>query len=225
MVAAYRIPASLSLPEVWPFVPRLALSRNDGTPLSPAQTTLALVHDDVALSVRFELLSEPPLRLDAEQRGRPAHEDECVELFIAGPDDPTLYLEVVASGSGALYTARVRNPEGSRASWLLTPDIAVPGLSITITGQGGRDTGPSPPEQWASWSCSMTLPWTSAPFFRGPPENGELRRANFYRIARGRTTRFEALSPTLRSDPPDFHVPHRFATLRFGETLPKFPPS
>ena len=47
------------------------------------------------------------------------------------------------------------------------------------------------------------------------PAEGEERRGNATRVARGRATRYLALSPTLRASPPDFHVPTRFARLAF----------
>jgi hypothetical protein len=68
---------------------------------------------------------------------------------------------------------------------------------------------------WSRWGCRVRVPWSAWPGGR-PPADGEERRANATRIARGRTTRFLALSPTGRADPPDFHVPSRFARLAFG---------
>lgn len=192
---------------------RHALLDVGGVPITPPATTVALAADRERLVVIFEADAEPPLRISARAMNEPVFQDECVELFWAEPDDPARYLEIVVNPRGAVYAARIHNPDASRATWTVTPGRVPQGLRVEIEGEPGG----TPPEEWHRWRCLLSLPWTSASAGGLPPVPGSVWRGNLYRIARGRTTRFEALSATGRSDPPDFHVPPRFARFVFAE--------
>lgn len=179
-----------------------------------AATTVRFGFTSTAFLVLFEAPAEPPLAVVCKSGGD-VFRDECVELFLSSPGSPSLYQEIVVNPAGALYGARVRNPDDSRATWQLAPGEGVAGVTVKVTGSpAGR-----PPSEWLRWRCFLRIPWASLPGGR-PPAGGEERRGNAYRIARGRTTRFLALSPTLRGSPPDFHVPTRFAHFAFGPTPP-----
>jgi hypothetical protein len=156
----------------------------------------------------FDSASEPPLVVTRAAGGE-VFRDECVEIFLASPGNPALYQEIVVNPAGALYGARVRNPDDSRTTWQLAPGEGVAGARVTVSGE---PKGPA--TQWTRWTCRLRLPWSSLPGGRMPAE-GEERRGNAMRVARGRTTRYLALSPTLRASPPDFHVPTRFARFAF----------
>jgi hypothetical protein len=157
--------------------------------------------------------SQPPLAVGSRDRGGSVFDDECVELFVALATDPGRYVEVVANPAGAVYTALVSNPDGSRRTWTVTP-VEVPGVSARVLGSPG-DAGPA---GFRTWSCRLEVPWREVG--TKPPAEGEERRANAFRIARGAAgTRHLALSPTFRADPPDFHVPSRFARLSFARLL------
>lgn len=185
----------------------LAANDGSGAPERPARVGFAWNDDGIAAS--FQVPAEPPLRVAVAERHGPVFSDECVEVFLASPDDPSDYLEVVVNPAGIVYAARVSNPDGSRATWRVARGVEPEGLR---TSAGGEPRGD--PAAFESWTCRLWIPWRSLPGGRAPSA-GEERRGNAYRIARGRATRFEALSPTLRTDPPDFHVPARFARLRF----------
>ena len=181
-----------------------------GGPDPKAATTVRFGFTPAAFLALFDAPAEPPL-LVARAHGGEVFRDECVEVFLASPGTPSLYQEIVANPAGALYGARVRNPDDSRTTWQLAPGEGLSGVSAKTFGEpAGR-----PPSDWARWRCLLRIPWTSLPGGR-PPADGEERRGNAMRIARGRTTRYLALSPTLRDGPPDFHVPSRFARLTFG---------
>lgn len=157
--------------------------------------------------------SQPPLSVGSSGRGGRVFDDECVELFVGFPTDPGRYVEVVANPAGAVYTALVSNPDGSRRTWRVTP-VEVRGVSARILGSPG-DAAPS---EFSAWSCRLEVPWRE--MGGSPPADGEERRVNAFRIARGASgTRHLALSPTFRADPPDFHVPSRFARLSFARLL------
>jgi hypothetical protein len=190
--------------------PAHVLSDVGGGPGPAARTTVRLGFTARAFLALFEASAEPPLTLTRASGGE-VFRDECVEVFLASPGTPSLYQEIVVSPSGALYGARVRNPDDSRATWQLAPGEGLAGVLAEVSGAPGG----KPPSEWVHWRCLLWIPWTSLPGGRAPAAREE-RRGNAYRIARGRTTRFLALSPTLRDRPPDFHVPSRFARFTFG---------
>jgi hypothetical protein len=194
--------------------PAHALGDVGGGPGPAARTTVRLGFTASAFLALFEAPSEPPLTV-TRSTGGDVFRDECVEVFLASPGTPSLYQEIVASPSGALYGARVTNPDDSRATWQIAPGEGLAGVAAAVSG----DPAGMPPTAWERWRCLLRIPWSSLPGGR-PPADGEERRGNAYRIARGRATRFLALSPTLRDRPPDFHVPSRFARFTFGPQPP-----
>jgi hypothetical protein len=181
-----------------------------GGPGPNAATTVRLGFTSGAFLALFDAPAEPPLVV-ARAAGGEVFRDECVEIFLSSPGTPSLYQEIVVNPAGAVYGARVRNPDDSRATWQLAPGEGLAGVNLTVSG----DPNGTPPPEWRRWRCLIRIPWTSLPSGRAPADREE-RRGNAYRIARGRTTRFLALSPTLRGGPPDFHVPSRFARFAFG---------
>lgn len=190
--------------------PAHALVDVGGGPGPAPATTVRFGFTAGAFLALFEVPAEPPL-LVTQPPGGDVFRDECVELFLASPGTPSLYQEIVANPAGALYGARVKNPDDSRATWQLAPGEGLAGVTAAISG----DPDGRIPSEWVRWRCVLRIPWASLPGGR-PPKAREERRGNAYRIARGRTARFLALSPTLRGRPPDFHVPSRFARFNFG---------
>lgn len=187
-----------------------ALADVNGAPAPELATGVRFAATADAFVVLFEAVAEPPLAI-RHGDGEDVFRDECVELFLSSPLEPFAYHEFVVNPRGALYTARIMNPDQSRETSHVSRRELPDGSSIGVWG----DPAARPATEWTRWSCRLTLPWSSLPPGRRPAP-GEERRGNAYRIARGRSTRFLALSPTLRSTPPDFHVPSRFARLVFG---------
>lgn len=180
-----------------------------GAPAPSLATTVRFASTRDAFLVFFESAADPPLTV-LHGAGGEVFLDECVELFLASPLEPAAYQEIVVNPRGACYTARIVNPDGSRETWKVSRERVSQAIAIDVRG----DPAGRRPAEWVRWTCGLAVPWASLPSGRAPAE-GEERRGNAYRIARGRTTRYLALSPTLRSNPPDFHVPSRFARFVF----------
>lgn len=202
--------AFVATPEKVDSQPAFALTDVGGGPESEPATAVRFAATAETFVALFEAAAEPPL-MARRGDGEDVFLDECVELFLASTLEPFAYREFVVNPLGALYTAEIANPGESRATWRVARGGRPAGVSIRVTGEAAEE----PATEWIRWHCRMALRWAVLPCGRCPAP-GEERRANAYRIARGRSTRFLALSPTLRSNPPDFHVPSRFATLVFG---------
>lgn len=185
--------------------PRWALKDATGPEIEDP-TLVALAWDEGALAAHFAVRCSPPIRVAATETNAPVYADESVEVFLSDRDAPHVYAEVVVNPLGTVYGARVVNPDDSRDTWQIARGALRPGLFVRVE----RVPSGAPPEETQSWSATLLLPWGDQ-----APLRGEERRANLYRIARGTVTRYEALSPALRVSPPDFHVPSRFARLRF----------
>jgi hypothetical protein len=199
----------LSSEEALADAPAHVLGDVAGGPGPAAPTTVRFGFTSGAFLALFDAPAEPPLVVTRAAGGE-VFRDECVEVFLSSPERPSLYQEIVVNPAGALYGARVTNPDDSRATWQLAPGEGLAGVAATVSGDPA-----GPPSEWSRWRCLLRIPWIALPGGR-PPADREERRGNATRIARGRTTRFLALAPTLRGDPPDFHVPSRFASLVFG---------
>jgi hypothetical protein len=166
---------------------------------APLPATAALSWSAAALEIAFEVGAEPPLLVDRS----PAWANDCVEAFLAPDETPWEYLELVLDAAGGGYAARVHNPDGDRATWKLQPTEPPQGLVARVRGEGS-------PEARTRWSATLSVPWSAIGVV---PSRGARLRGNLFRIARGRSTRHLALSPTFRTDPPEFHVPSAFATI------------
>ena len=203
-VARVASPADVAMQPPW------TLCRLDGAPSISVETRARFAATAEQFVVLFESTAEPPLTVE-RRRGEDVFDDECVELFLCPPGEPFQYQEIVVNPSGAVYAARVVNPDDSRRTWNVVR--GEPPAGVFIDTQGDPAAGPA--TAWLRWSCRLAIPWSSLPPGL-PPAPGEERRGNVTRIARGRSTEFLLLSPTLRTNPPDFHVPSRFARFVFG---------
>jgi hypothetical protein len=203
---AFRGPEGL--PETW-----VALRRLE-KPSIIGSTRVRLSWDGEALYLMFDSASEPPVRVSSDPAS-PVFEDECVEVFWQGSRPHGEYLEFVVNPAGRVYAASVFNPSGDRASWRVDPWKAPPAIVTSIEG----DPSGTLPTEWKRWKCSLRLPWNLLePSGLSPATRGKLS-GNLFRIRRSQTASYEALSPTGRISPPDFHVPDRFARFALIDLL------
>ncbi|HEX7614947.1 MAG TPA: carbohydrate-binding family 9-like protein [Thermoanaerobaculia bacterium] len=203
-VARVVSPADVAMQPPW------TLRGPDGAPARSVETRVRFAATAEHFVVLFESTAEPPLTIE-RRGGEDVFRDECVELFLCAPHEHFAYREIVVNPSGAVYAARIVNPDDSRQTWNVVAGEPPAGVFIDVRG----DPATGPATEWARWNCRLAFPWSSLLPGRAP-EAGEERRGNVTRIARGRSTEFLSLSPTLRANPPDFHVPSRFARFVFG---------
>lgn len=183
----------------WSCVPAVALRRaQDGA--DPLQATaVRIAHDGQALLLRFDC-NDRDIWATHTRRDAPLWEEEVVELFIApGEDDPSDYVEIEVNPLGAIFDARVTNPEGRRDSMRVDSAWNAAGLTAAVLR-------PSP----QAWRVEIVVPWSD--LCDGTPPR--VWRANFFRIERPRDgdPEWSCWSPTFE-DPPDFHKPASFGRL------------
>lgn len=204
-------------PEDWQWLPPasrlppLALSHGRGGPRQ--ETRLRLAWSPARLHVLFDCEDDDPWGTFL-RRDEPLYQEEVVEVFLApGSATPAEYVEIEVSPLGALFDARISNPNSRRSD--LEADLAwdCPG----IAWRAGRE------EKGRGWWAALALPWASIGGGAGAGGSpSAVWRANFYRIDRprdGRPAEFSAWSPTF-ADPADFHLPARFGTLLLEDGEP-----
>lgn len=168
----------------------------------PRRATLARVcADRGALWVRFDCEGgEPWATLD--ERDAPLWTEEVVEVFLApGAASPVVYYEFEVNPLGALFDARVSNPNSRRDDMLVDASWDCEGVHRRAWVTAER----------SSWTALLRIPWPSVS--EGPRPT--LWRANFFRIDRPRDAEpeFSAWSATF-TRPADFHKPAAFGLLR-----------
>jgi len=183
----------------WSRASALALRRaaDGAVPLQP--TTVRVGYDDRALLVRFDC-DDRDIWATHTERDAPLWEEEAVEVFIApGDADPQAYVELEVNPLGAIFDARVSNPDARRDSMRVDAAWNAAGLVVRVDR-------PSP----GSWGAELEIDWSD--FCAGPPPR--VWRANFFRIERprGGDPEFSCWSPSF-TDPADFHKPARFGRL------------
>ena len=183
----------------WSRVPAVALRRaQDGA--DPLQATaVRIAHDALALLLCFDC-HDRDIWATHVRRDAPRWEEEVVELFVApGEDDPSDYVEIEVNPLGAIFEARVTNPQGRRDSMRVNTTWNAAGLVAEVSRPTPR-----------SWRAEIVVPWSD--LCEGEPPR--VWRANFFRIERPRDgdPEFSCWSPTL-TDPPDFHKPAFFGRL------------
>jgi hypothetical protein len=178
---------------------RLVDARNGATPRLPTAVRVALRAGE--LLVRFDA-RDAGVVATRTRRDDALWTEDVFEIFLAPHDSPSVYYEFEVNPLGALFDARVESPEGCRESMRVDVGWNCPGFRARVTRRPDR------------WSARITIPLV--------PLGGDFSqvwRANFYRIDRGASgsdgDEYSAWSPT-GAEPPDFHRPDRFGTLRFS---------
>ena len=183
----------------WERVLAVPLRRSQDHEPPEQATALRIARDDRALRLRFEC-EDRDIWATHTRRDAPLWEEEAVEAFLApGADDPTDYVEIEVNPLGAVFDARVHNPDGRRESMRVDAAWNAAGLVATVDRSKA-----------GFWCVELTIPWRE--LCAGPPPR--IWRANFFRIERprGGPHEFSSWSPTF-ADPPDFHRPACFGRL------------
>jgi hypothetical protein len=201
--------AELNMEEPWntpPACSPVRLRRSGDASVPRLATSVAAWYDGEYFSLLFSA-ADDAIRVTHRNHDDPLYEDDVVELFVA-PERLTRYFELEVSPNGTVFDATVDSPDGSRATMHVDRAWNCEGLIVAvrkIVERGGAMT----------LDTLMRIPFAS--LGQSPPTEGETWRANFFRVDRHAREgdEFSAWQPT-RKDPPDFHVPSAFGTLRFG---------
>lgn len=148
------------------------------------------------LCVRFDGRDDGVVASLTDRDG-PLWQEDVFEVFLSPEDPPRLYYEFEVNPLGTLFDARVTSPDLARATMRVETAWDCAGFAARVTRGPGR------------WSASLRIPLPA--LCAGPVP--ATWRANFFRIDRSEADEYSSWAPTL-ADPPDFHVPRKFGTLR-----------
>ena len=201
--------AVFSIEDPWAFPPacqpvRMRRATDGATPR--LATSLAVYFDDQYLTVLYaaadDLVVAALLEHDA-----PLYEEDVVEAFLA-PETMRRYFELEANPRGTTFDALIDSPDGIRATMRADRAWDCEGLFVAVRKVVESD---------GAMSIDIVLRVPFAGLGRATPRDGELWRANFFRIDRHprRGDEFSAWQPTMKT-PPDFHVASAFGFLSFG---------
>jgi len=208
---AIRVDGSLDDPGWEGIAPLSALVHANGTGAPTQQTEVKACWDDTHLYLAYSC-KDSEIWGNFENRDDPLYEEEVVEAFLCPTGDLRHYFEFEVSPNNVLFDAKVFSPEGERSSMLVDSAWDAPGLRSAVRVSGTLNDSSSPD---IGWIVEAAIPFAELGL-PGPPPEGSVWRANFYRIERGQFTEFTAWSPTYR-EPADFHVPACFGELVFVE--------
>jgi hypothetical protein len=178
---------------------------SDGTTPRLA-TSVAVWFDDTFLSVLFSGTDDHILATHL-QHDAPLYEEDVVEVFLA-PERLTQYFELEVNPLGTLFDAQIDSPDGHRRTMDAHRDWTCAGAYAALI-RVQETTGE------LTFDTLLRIPF--AGLGRTTPADGEVWRANFFRIDRHPRLgdEFSAWQPTLRT-PADFHVAAAFGSLRFS---------
>jgi hypothetical protein len=169
-------------------------------------TSVAAWYDAQYLTVLFSAADDYQ-RATNYEHDSPLYEEDVVEIFIT-PAELTRYYELEVSPKGVVFDATVDSPHGSRETMHVDRAWDCAGLIVAIRTVVESNGG-------MTVDTLVRIPFAS--LARTTPAEGELWRANFFRVDRHdeEGDEYSAWQPTKR-EPADFHVPAAFGTLRFA---------
>ncbi len=176
-------------------------------------TNVRILYDDLYLYVGFACEDDYIWGTVMERDG-PIWDEECVEVFLNPANVAHQYYEINVSPKNIIYDSVIlnnRTPDKPQAQFIGFPQWDAEALQTAVQVVGELDK----PGGARQWTAEFAIPF-SALFGakNNPPQNGDVWRANFYRIdspQKGNREHY-AWSPTEKAE---FHLPWRFGFLRF----------
>ncbi len=168
-------------------------------------TSVAAWHDDRSVTFLFSG-SDDHIYATYHHRDDPLYEQDVVEVFFA-PEALTRYYELEVSPHGTIFDAIIDSPDGVRATMHADKAWTCAGLVVAVR-KVIESSGVM------TFDTLIRVPFAS--IGRSVPADGEVWRANFFRIDRHNELgdEYSAWQPTMK-EPADFHVAAAFGTLRF----------
>jgi len=185
----------------------LSLSNDGARPVYP--TTVQAAWDDDNLYIGF-VCQDTDAASTVTERDGPVSSQEYISVYIDADSDLLSYIMINVAPTGVVHDAFVLNRDNGQEKKVLS-GWNCEGLRVSVSVYGG---GASPGTEDRFWTVEMAIPFRE--FFtagRIPPAEGDLWRANFYRMERTGDKNFSAFAPTGSEDG---HKPAHFAWLLFG---------
>ncbi len=167
-----------------------------GAGAATLQTQVRVVWTETALHVSF-WCEDPEPWATMRRRDDSLYEEEVVEVFLAPYSDRTTYFEFEINPLGTLFDALIHLPRQGSIEVHREWDC------MGLLGSARLEPG--------GWQASLCIPFAGLGVH---PSAGETCAVNFYRIERRPRNEYSSWSP-LYTDPPAYHTPERFGTIRF----------
>ena len=199
--------------KVWSQVDPVGVFRlADGSGEPQLPTEVRACWDDRNLYLAFVAI-DTDIWGKMRQRDDPIYDEEVVEAFICSGEDVTRYYEFEFSPHNVVFDAAIQCPESGDRRYLKA-DLGwdCEGLQSAVEVVGTLD---DPSDVDERWTVEVALPFSQIGRGGRAPADGELWRANFYRIDRAGEGEFSCWSPT-KAVPANFHVPARYGELVFS---------
>jgi hypothetical protein len=200
--------AIFSIEDPWAFPPvcqpvRMRRATDGATPR--LATSFAAYFDEEFLTVVFAAADDHVVASHIKHDA-PLYQEDVVEAFLA-PESLQRYFELEVNPRGTTFDAVIDSPDGIRATMRADRQWDCEGLFAAVRKVVESD---------GAMSIDTVLRVPFASLGRATPRDGEVWRANFFRIDRHPRygDEFSAWQPTLKT-PPDFHVASAFGYLSF----------
>jgi hypothetical protein len=195
----------------WLAAEPIYLIRTDTGKAPRYPTTAKVLWDDRFLYVGF-YCADPDIWGTITEHDGPMYDEEVVEVFIDANQDGISYVELEVNPLNVTLDLFALN-RGGRLRTLF--DWASQGWQHAVTIDGHLNQRE---REDRSWTVEMAVPLVdveTAPHI--PPLEGDVWRANLYRIDRGKEgDEYSAWSPTCAIN---YHIPSRFGEWVFSSEL------
>ncbi|MEP6756027.1 MAG: carbohydrate-binding family 9-like protein [Chthonomonadales bacterium] len=197
----------LLLPAAWQLADYVDFKLVEGLPNQTPRmpTRFAALWTSTHLHLLFQC-ADTDIRATMTGRDDPLYEEEVVEAFLSPTGDVRRYYEFETNALEALFDAKVYSPDLNRSTMVVDTDWDCMGMVVDVRQETVNEKLVGVRTEWA-------IPFAAFPEVSAMRE-GDVWRANFYRIERSEPAEFSAWSPTAES-PANFHVPERFGYLEF----------
>jgi hypothetical protein len=196
----------------WGRIKPIAFILHDASRAPRVKTEAKLCWDDKYLYLAFRCEDQDILSTYTK-RDDPLYDQDVVEIFINPSGDLMNYYELEVSPRNVIWDGKIYNPEGAAVeSTKYDSKWNCKGLKTAVHLEGALDAERA---SGKPWSVEMAIPFAS---IAKTPREGEVWRANLYRIDRGQPDEYYCWSQTQpRGATPSFHVPARFGRLVFSK--------
>ncbi len=205
----------------WAAAETMQLVLREGTGAPKHATTAKALWNDEYLYVAFQC-TDPDIWATLSKHDDPLWREEVVEVFLDPKGDHNPYFEIEVNPLNAVVDLRLmRDLKGLNGQgFMRSTTWDCKGMITATSVKGEVHSWQTTLDPDGQWSVELAIPFAGLDALpNSPPKNGDVWRANFYRIERPaaeaeQDDEYICWSPIVTS--PSFHTVERFGYLRFS---------